>query len=161
MSEKPETICHHDPEVARDVLEYCKLDASGGERAMAPIVALESRQTRSVIRTSRREFGKCEDVFIHPKTVNAPADDEPVKISDATEWQFFRYRFGSDRRRRIALYGFILAIISVLVDGAVLLGDKGIGFPTAAWWIETMRILALFGKLIGLGVAFYEGLLKE
>ncbi len=60
-----------------------------------------------------------------------------------------------------ALYGFILAIISVLVDGAVLLGDKGIGFPTAAWWIETMRILALFGKLIGLGVAFYEGLLKE
>lgn len=98
-------------------------------------------------------------IHVHPKVCPRGRNLQEVSYTKASEKEFRKYVIANDRRRRLALFGLVIAFIGVLIDGSFALGEFGVVLISlSVLWTGLWMGLGIVLKLVGLYLVYEMGL---
>ena len=111
-----------------------------------------------ILKSEKIKFAMGEDVILSGSNIAKLGNATNVEITEVTKRRYSRYNLFHSKVWIVI--SFIIALAGVLVDGALKLGDKGIGWSTTKMVIEIMRYSSFVLSAVGVIVLFKIALKK-
>jgi hypothetical protein len=123
---------------------FVKIKANGKDRILVAAIRL-------------RASGN--DILVSPKVLKKLGGE--AEEAEATKIGAWRYWFYALFHHHFLIFiGFILALFGVLVDGALKLGERGIGWDISASMGKFLKISSFVAGVLGTFLLFFKALKK-